>query len=512
MSAASGPRPTASGHALCVDAGTSLVKAVAYDGDGREVAVARRPVEVQRPAPRHAEQEMSAVWDAVAETLREVGRGLDAGVDMVAITAQGDGCWLVDESGEPVGAAALWSDGRNPGIVEAWQRDGTLERAFEINGSLSFPGLCNAILPWLREHDPARLERAHKALSCGGWIFHQLTGELAVDVSDASAPLLDIRKRAYSEELLALFDLEWARPLLPDIRDMDGRVSALSAAAAEATGLAAGVPVVMAPYDIVATAIGSGATAPGQACSILGTTLCTEVMTDCVDTDGPPSGFTIAMGIGDRYLRAFPTLSGTEVIDWAVRLMGGADPAELGALAEAAPPGAGGIVFLPYLSPAGERAPFLDPNARGAFLGLTLEHRPEHVALAVMEGLSHVVRDCLEAAPVASGELRLCGGGANSDLWCQLIADVTGVPTLRSVDAELGAKGALITGRVATGAEDTIDAAAARLVQLRDRFEPHEARHELYDGRFAQFLELRELCVPAWRRLAAAPEASGAGT
>jgi len=159
------------------------------------------------------------------------------------------------------------------------------------------------------------------------------------------------------------------------------------------------------------------------------------------------------------------------------------------------------------MSPAGERAPFLDPHARGAFLGLTLEHRPEHVALAVMEGLSHVVRDCLAAAPVASGELRLCGGGAKSDLWCQLIADVTGVPALRSADTELGAKGALIAGLVATGVEDTIDAATARLVTLRDRFEPQEARRELYDRRFEQFRELRELCAPAWRRLTATPEA-----
>jgi erythritol kinase len=495
------------GHCLCVDAGTSLVKALAYGPDGREAAIARRPVEVRRAAPRHAEQDMYAVWDAVADALRDVRRRLDGSVEMIAITAQGDGCWLVDEAGEPVGPAALWSDGRNAAIVDAWQREGTLERAFQVNGSLSFPGLCNAILPWLREHEPARLERAHKALSCGGWIFQRLTGELAVDLSDASAPLLDIRTHAYSDELLALFGLEWARRLLPDIRDMAGRVSALSASAAEAIALPTGLPVVIAPYDVVATAIGAGATAPGQACSILGTTLCTEVVTDRVDTDGPPSGFTIAMGMGDRYMRAFPTLSGTEVIDWAVRLLGGAGPAELGALAARAPEGAGGIVFLPYMSPAGERAPFLDPHARGAFLGLTLEHRPEHVALAVMEGLSHVVRDCLAAAPVASGELRLCGGGAKSDLWCQLIADVTGVPALRSADTELGAKGALIAGLVATGVEDTIDAATARLVTLRDRFEPQEARRELYDRRFEQFRELRELCAPAWRRLTATPEA-----
>jgi sugar (pentulose or hexulose) kinase len=278
----------------------------------------------------------------------------------------------------------------------------------------------------------------------------------------------------------------------------------LSAAAAERVGLSAGIPVVLAPYDIVATAIGAGATASGQACSILGTTLCTEVMADRVDTDGDPSGFTIATGAGERYMRAFPTLSGTDVIDWAARLLGRADAADLVELSGRGAAG-GGLAFLPYLSPAGERAPFLDPHARGAFFGLTLEHRPEDVALAVMEGLSQVVRDCLEAAPVVPDELRLCGGGANSELWCRLIADVTGVPTLRSVDTELGAKGALITARVATGAEETIDAAAERLVALRDRFEPDPERHAFHDARYRRFLELRELCTPAWRRLADAP-------
>ena len=489
-------------HALCIDVGTSMIKTVAFDREGRELAVARKPTRVLRPAPGYAEQDMAEVFNAVVHTLRTANQEIAGNVEMIALTAQGDGCWLVDEAGEPVGPAALWCDGRNRRIVETWQGDGTMERAFRINGSLSFPGLPHAILNWLREYEPERIERAHKALYCGGWIFYKLTGEFAVDESDASVPLLDIRSHAYSRELLELFDLEWAQRLLPDVRSMEACVGALSDRAAGELGLPAGLPVVMAPYDIASTAIGVGATAPGQACSILGTTLCTEVMTDRVDTDGTPSGFTIAMGLDNRHLRAYPTLAGTEVIDWMMRLLRLTDPAELGALGETAPAGAGGIVFLPYLSPAGERAPFLDPNARGTFLGLTLEHRPEHLALAVMEGLSHVVRDCLEAAPAEPSELRLCGGGANSDSWCQLIADVTGVPTLRSMDTELGAKGAFITGLVATGAENDLDAAAANLVKLRDRFEPRGDRHELYSDRFQQFLEMREICTPAWRRMA----------
>ena len=157
--------------------------------------------------------------------------------------------------------------------------------------------------------------------------------------------------------------------------------------------------------------------------------------------------------------------------------------------------------MLPYLSPAGERAPFLDPSARGLVLGLTFEHGPEDLAFGVIEGLSHVVRDCLEAAGPLPAELRLCGGGAGSELWCQLIADVTGVPTLRATNAEVGAKGAYLAALVAVGAEPGIDAAAARLVTLRDRFEPRDDHRQLHAERFERFLDTREVCAPAWRRL-----------
>lgn len=490
-------------HAVCVDVGTSLIKSVAYDDDGREVAVARRPARVLRPAPGHAEQDMAEVWAAVTDTVAQVRRQLPEAPALLAVTAQGDGCWLVDELGQPVGPAILWSDGRNAAIVDSWDRDGILERAYGLNGSVSFPGLLSAILPWLREHEPERLERAHKVLHCGGWVFSKLTGELVVDESDASAPLFDIRSRRYSAALLELYGLQWARPLLPETVSAGRHVGPLAPSAAATLALAPGTPVVLAPYDIAATAIGVGATSPGQACSILGTTLCTELVVDRLDTTGPPAGFTIATSGTRRYLRAFPSLAGTEVINWALDLLGLADPAELGALAAHTGLDADSVVFLPYLSPAGERAPFLNADARGMFLGLTLEQRPEHLALAVLEGLSHVVRDCLEASRGGIQELRLCGGGANSDSWCQLIADVTGVPTLRSSDRELGAKGALLCGLVATGVEADVEAAASRLVRLRESFDPRAEHRELHDSRFAEFLDLRSLCEPAWRRLRA---------
>ncbi|MGW0063307.1 FGGY family carbohydrate kinase [Streptosporangium sandarakinum] len=204
--------------AICVDAGTTVVKAVGYDEAGAEVAVARQETGVSRPAPGHAEQDMNTVWAAVARTVRAVADRLadaSAGtVDFVAVTAQGDGAWLVGPDGEPTGPAILWNDGRATAAVDAWNRSGAAGRAFRVNGSAAASGLPHAILTWLREHDPERLERSAALLTCGGWIFSRLTGETAADESDASAPFMDLRARAYSPELMALFGLEWAARLL----------------------------------------------------------------------------------------------------------------------------------------------------------------------------------------------------------------------------------------------------------------------------------------------------------
>ncbi|WP_318205019.1 FGGY-family carbohydrate kinase [Streptomyces sp. SCL15-4] len=481
---------------LTIDVGTSVIKSVVFDDQGRELAVSRVGSEVLRPRPGWAEQDMDAVWDGVVRSARDAlsrprsGRGP---VRLVSFTAQGDGCWLVDGAGRPTGPAILWSDGRAGDLLTRWQADGVLDRAFRRNGSLTCSGMPNAVLGWLARHDPDRLRRSRTALTAAGWLFLRLTGVTAVDASDASAPFLDHTTGAYDPALLDLFGLAWAEPLLPRVLGEHERVAALTSRAAAELGLPADLPVVMAPYDIAATARGAGAVDPGQACAILGTTLCTEIVTREPDTGGEPCGINIAYD-GERILRAFPTLAGTEVLDWACRTLAVAGPAHLGRLAFGGEPGAGGLAFLPYLSPAGERAPFLDPRARGVFFGLSLDHTPAHVARAVFEGLSLVVRDCLAASGTDVRELRLCGGGSASDGWCRLIADVTGVPTARSTDTEPGAKGAFLTGLVRTGAESGIREAAAKYVRMGARWEPDPARAAFYDG-------LHDTCL-TWRAAA----------
>ncbi|MGW5667419.1 FGGY family carbohydrate kinase [Micromonospora sp. NPDC003776] len=490
--------------AICIDAGTTMIKAVGYDDRGREALVVRQPAHVLHPRPGWAEQDMIQVRDTAFGAVRAVADRLPGPVEFLAVTAQGDGCWLIDRHGAPTGHAVLWNDSRAAPTVRRWSDTGLLAEAYRRNGCVTFPGLPNAILTWLRAHEPDRLAAATAMLTCGGWLVAQLTGAVLAEESDASAPFgapphLD----RYDRHLLDLFDLGWADRLLPPIAGDGRRVAPLRDTAAAELGLPAGTPVVAAPYDIAATAIGAGAVRPGQACTILGTTLCTEIVTDRFTPGPEPLGLTVALGVPGRRLRALPTLAGTQVLTWACDLLGLSRPSQLIDLALQPTVDTAGLVFLPYLSPAGERAPFLAPHARGALLGLCLEHEREHIARAVVEGLTLVIRDCLAASGVTPAELRICGGGAASDAWIRLIADVVGLPVRRCVDAEIGARGAYLVGRAATGAAAHVDAAVAAHVDPGDPVEPDPTLTRRYDALFERFVHLRRHAAGSWPHLAA---------
>jgi xylulokinase len=483
---------------LAVDVGTSVIKAVVLDERGGERVVVRRPIGIDRPRESRAEQDMSRCWRLVCESIAEAASST-RDVAFVAVTAQGDGCWLVDAAGDAVRPAILWNDGRAGRHVEAWLRDGTVARGFALNGSVSFPGSPNAILRWLADEEPATLERARYVLSCGSWIFSKLTGETRIEVSDASAPFLDPVGGRYADALLDLYGLGGCKRLLPPVVAGEGAIAPLAGGAAEAVGLPAGTPVVLAPYDVPCAALGAGARRPGDAVAILGTTFVSGVVTRNPLPEGDPSGSTVALGLPDAHLRFFPTLAGMEVLGWAARLLGLAGPPEVVALALTAAPGAGGLFFLPYLSPAGERAPFLDPAARGSLWNLSLEHDAADIARAVVEGLSLVLRDCLVCTRSRTTRLHLCGGGANSDGWCQLVADVTGVETRRTPGSEIAARGAAFAGAIATGALGVDDVTGAWAAD-GETWQPDPARTSFYREQYAAFCRLRELARQSWRR------------
>ncbi len=488
---------------LAIDAGTSVVKSVIFSDDGSELALARRRIAPSHPHPDWAEQDMYEIWSAVVSTVRQVRTTYPERLTGIVSTAQGDGCWLVDGQGRPTGNAILWNDGRATREVAAWYEQGIIERAFAISGSVTYAGLPNAIMAWLRAHQPHRLQTARWALTCNGWLYAQMTGSFAADLSDASNPFGDLRARTYSEDAFSIFASEANVHRLPPILSDRERVGSLSERAASELDLPAGLPVVMAPYDIISTAYGAGATLQGHACVILGTTICAETICSSLDLTKPPQGTTIALEDG-LYLRAMPTLTGCEALHWAAEMLGVAGLAEFETLASFGGHARAPAFFLPYLSPAGERSPFLAPDACGSFHGLTLASDRSSIARSVYEGLTFVIRECLEAAAEGKlSEVFVCGGGARSDLWCQMISDVLGLDVIRAEESENGARGAHLFAMAVTGELASIAEGVRRHVTHATPFHPSTVAHANYRRRFEVFQALRDLAREQWRLTAA---------
>jgi erythritol kinase len=467
-----------------IDVGTSVVKAVRFAADGAPEATFALPMAIARPQPGWAEQDPDQVWAAVEQVVGQVATG---DVELIALTAQGDGCWLVDAAGRPSRAAMLWNDARAADIVDRWQADGRLDQVFAVTGSYGNSGLANALLAWLAEQEPRTAAASDTLLSAGSWVWLRLTGRRGLHISDACNPLLDARSGGYDLDLLDRLDLGWAARLLPEVAA--DPVAALLPDVAARLGLRAGTPVVLGPYDVVASALGLGAVGVGEGYGILGTTLCIGAVAGDPVLERPPSGMSLSTGWPGRWLLAYATLAGTGVLEWAGRMLGLASAAELVALAatstSSTPP-----LSLPYLSPAGERAPFRDAKARGALLGLDLEHTPADVARALLEGLSLAVRDCLVASGQHPETLALCGGGSRNELWCQLLADVTGT-TVRVADQdEVGARGAVLSGLVAVGHFNDVESAVASLTPGRV-FAPERVAAERFDELYDRFVSAR---------------------
>jgi erythritol kinase (D-erythritol 1-phosphate-forming) len=472
-----------------LDVGTSQVKAVRFDADWTAADSATGPATVLRSPGGHCEQDMHSIWDAAARVLSDVvGRSPDR-VELVAITAQGDGCWLVGGAGEPVANALLWNDSRAGPIVEGWAADGSLEAAFRISGCYGAPGLAHAQLSWLAAHEPSVVARAARLLSCGSWIYRRMTGREVLEESDAANPFCDALSRRYDDGLLDLFGIADLRRLLPPVVSGRDAVAPLAADAAARLDLPAGTPVVLAPYDVVSTAIGSGVVTPGDAFAVLGTTLCAGVLAADPMLSRPANGMTLPAGTRDAWLIAYATLIGTEVLDWAAGVLGVADAEAVVTLAAssaaAEPP-----LLLPYLSPAGERSPFLDPDVRGSLHGLDIRHTRADIARAVLDGLTLAVRDCLQAAGKPES-IAVSGGGARSPVWCQAISDALAVPVMRPDVAEVGARGAALVGATAMGEFATLaDAVSASVAPGRvHRSDPVETAR--YDAAFARYLDAR---------------------
>lgn len=504
-----------------IDSGTSVVKAVAFDLAGRQIASAAVLNSYATGADGSACQPLHRTWTDCVQALRGLGEkvpALSRRTAALAVTAQGDGTWMVGARNEPVADAWLWLDARAAPTV-ARLSAGALERArFEATGTGLNACQQGAQLAHMDQNAPELLDRAEVALHCKDWLYLNLTDVRATDPSEASFTFGDFRTRRYDDRVIDALGLTGRRTLLPEIVDGAQVTHPLSAAAAAATGLAAGMPVSLGYVDMVMTALGAGVHTGDRdaACSTIGSTgvhMRAKRVED-VHLNAEGTGYVIALPLPGIVTQVQTNMAAALNIDWALRLAADlmADMGHEVAYSDlvsriegwlgAARPGA--LLYHPYISEAGERGPFVNAQARAGLIGLASGHRFPDLVRAVVEGLGMAARDCYAAMGDMPSELRLTGGAARSCALRGALAASVNAPVRVSSREEAGAAGAAMTAAVAVGAYPSMEACIAEWVTplLGAPEQPDPELVRTYDRLFPAYAEARRALVPVWEALA----------
>ena len=493
-------------YLLGVDVSTTGVKALLTDEGGQVVGTATTPLSLSTPRPLWSEQDPADWWLATVESIRrlleEVAIPGEA-ISALGLTGQMHGLTLLDGTGQVLRPAILWNDQRTgPQCDEIRARIGK-SRLIELTGNDALTGFTAPKALWVREHEPEVYEQVRQILLPKDYVRFRLTGAYATDRAGAAGTLLlDVKARDWSAEVLDALEIpaEW----LPPTHEGPEVTGYVSTAAAAATGLRAGTPVVGGGGDQAAQAVGVGAVQPGIVALTLGTS--GVVFASTPEPFFEPEGRLHAFchAVPGRWHLMGVMLSAAGSLRWyRDTLAPGVDYEALLAPAAEVPAGSEGLLFLPYLT--GERTPHPDPLARGAFVGLTVRHRREHLTRAVLEGVAFGLRDSLalmrSAGLQAIEQVRVSGGGAQSPLWRQILADVLGVELVTVNSSEGAAYGAALLAGVGAAVWPDVDTACQATVRQTGVTAPDEVAMASYDEGYGTYRQLYPALRPAFHRL-----------
>lgn len=505
-----------------IDAGTSVIKSVAFDLTGRQIAEHSTPNTYDTIDGAGAEQDMAQTWVDTVATLKGLSGlvpDLAARTAAIAVTGQGDGTWLIDRHGDPVAPAWLWLDGRASAIVDEYRARPEDRVRFEKTATGLAACQQGAQMIWMDRNTPELLERSATAMHCKDWLYFNLTGERVTDPSEGTFTFGDFRTRRYSDEAIGVLGLEKHRHLLPPMVEGTTQTAPLSPEAANVTGLLAGTPVALGYVDVICTALGAGIYEPDArpGCTVVGSTgmhMQLARSADDVVLNEEGTGYTMPMPVPGVYAQMQSNMASTLNIDWLLDMAAGllasrgaacsrADllPMIDGWVADAKP---ANLLYQPYVSEAGERGPFIDSNARAGFIGLSVRHGFADLMRAVIEGLALAGRDCYGAMGAVPTEIRLTGGAARSVSLRNIFASVIGAAVRTSSREEAGAAGAAMMAAVAIGQYDTMADCAAEWVTplLGDLEAPDPKLAGLYRDTYPSYAAARQALQPVWKMMA----------
>jgi len=495
------------GYLLGLDAGNTVIKAVLFDTAGRQVAAHGIDGATHKPAPGMVERSLPELWENAKTAISKclAAAKVDANQILAIGTAgHGNGLYLLDKEGESLlGIQSL--DTRGAALAEELDAVSGAEM-HAICLQRPWPSQTPVLLAWLKRNQPDVYARTGTVLFAKDVITYHLTGERVSEISDMSgAGLLRLPDAKYDTDLLRLYDLEDAELMMPDLREPTDVVGHVTKAAAEATGLAEGTPVVGGLFDVVASALGSGAAGPGAASIVAGSWSINQVFSEAPVVD--ESVFMISAYGPDRYVNMENSATSAANLEWYVRTFverGGHhdDPfgfvnQEVGKTA----PAHDDPLFHPFLY--GGR---LGAHQRGGFYGLAGWHTEGHLLRALYEGVMFEHRrhiDVLRKAGVHFETAALSGGGARSPHWPQMFADGLGVEVTVAEAEETGALGAAIAAAVGAGLYADEVSAVRAMTRARQKYTPNPDMRDHYTRRYDLFLELVQAMDPVWRKLQA---------
>ncbi len=434
---------------LGIDLGTSSLKALVLDLDGSVVGTGSAPYPLLTPQPGWAEAEPEAWWEAAAIAVPEAAGVHAAEIAAIGLSGQMHGVVLSDELGHALRPAIIWADSRTRKQLATYS-----ELSPERRRTLANPiatGMAGLSLLWLKEHERQLYRRAQWALQPKDWLRLRMVHEAATEPSDASATLLyDMTTDYWAKELLEELDLRL--DFLAPIRESVEICGILTSSAAEHLGVRPNLPVVAGAADAAAAAIAGGLLDPGPVQLTIGSGAQVVAPRDRLAIDSTGRTHLYRAAAPDRWYAMAAMQNAGIALEW-VRTMLRASWDEVYDEAFAVAPGAEGLLFLPYLT--GERTPYFDPDARGAWVGLRLVHTRGHLLRAALEGVAFAVRQGVEAllaTGVPATELRLAGGGSFDPRWRHLLADVLEQPLLASATSSASSLGAALLAGVGFGA------------------------------------------------------------
>ena len=503
-------------YVIGVDLGTSGTKTVLFSTDGQPIASKTIEYPLYQPQNGWAEQAPEDWWHAACGSMKEVisKSGINPkDIKGIGISGQMHGLVMLDKAGNVLRRSIIWCDQRTAAECDEITNKVGASRLIELTANPALTGFTASKILWVRNNEPEIYEKCAHILLPKDYVRYMLTGEFATEVSDASGmQLLDVPNRCWSDEVLSKLGID--KSLLAKVYESPEITGKVTAQAAELCGVPAGTPVVGGAGDNAAAAVGTGTVQDGIAFTTLGTSGVVFAHTDKLSIDPKGRVHTFCCAVPSAWHVMGVTQAAGLSLKWFRDNFCDAEMAAAKGMkkdpyylmdkqAENIPIGAERLLYLPYLM--GERTPHLDPNCRGAFIGLSAMHTRQHMLRAVMEGVVYSQRDSVEVLRgmgVKINDMLACGGGGTSPLWRQMLADVYGCPVKTVVSKEGPALGVAILASVGTGIYKSVQEACKEVIKTNPAQNPIAANSAEYEKFYKMYTELYPVLKESYAKLA----------